>query len=176
LREICYDLSPTDLRDWGLKTTLEALLDQASARTNAKCKFECPDELPELDGSIDLHIFRILQEAISNVIKYAKATEVSLNVEMENDELVFNVVDNGKGIDFTAAMKQARQGGLGMTGMQERVGIIRAYYPATLTVRSKPGRGTLTRLAIQVPKAPAPAVPKAVPKGPSALEMLASED
>jgi len=152
LREICYDLSPTDLRDWGLKTTLEALIDQAAQRSNIKFVFECPDELPAFDGSIDLHVYRILQESINNVIKYAKSTDVSLKVAWETDGLTFVLSDNGKGIDFTAAMKQARQGGMGMSGQQERVGIIRSYYPATLTVRSNPGKGTLTRLAIQVPQ------------------------
>ena len=151
LREICYDLSPTDLRDWGLQTTLEALIEQASDRTSAKCTFQCNYEIPQFEGSIDLHIFRVLQESINNVIKYAQATEVKLSVDNQDGDLVFAVRDNGKGIDFTQAIKNAREGGMGMSTMQERVGLIRVYYPATLTVRSKPGRGTMTRLAIQIP-------------------------
>jgi signal transduction histidine kinase len=177
LREICYDLSPTDLRDWGLRTTLEALVEQASGRSTAHCIFECPSDLPDLDGSIDLHIFRILQESLNNSVKYAKATEISIIVAYTDGELLFTIQDNGKGIDFTAAMKQARQGGTGMSGMQERVGIIRSYYPATLSVRSKPGRGTTTKLLIQLPPETIPQPSKKPPADErSALEMLAADE
>lgn len=151
IREICYDLSPADLRDWGLRTTLEALVDQASGRTSARCVFDCNCEIPELQGSIDLHIFRILQESITNVIKYAQATEMLLSVVRDGKDIIFTVKDNGKGVDQSRALKQSREGGMGMSSIKERVGLIRVYYPAQVTVKSMPGKGTTTRLAITLP-------------------------
>jgi signal transduction histidine kinase len=151
IREICYDLSPSDLRDWGLRTTLEALVDQAGARSGVDCIFDCPGELPELRGSIDLHIFRILQESVTNVIKYAQAAEMVLSVAHEGKDLVFTVKDNGKGLDESAAAKVPRQGGMGTSSIQERVGLIRVYYPVSISIRSTPGKGTITRLAITLP-------------------------
>ena len=138
----------------GLRTTLEALVEQAGQRVKATCTMACPEELPELDGSVDLHIFRILQESLNNVARHAQATEIALTVHADRGGLTFTLTDNGKGLESTGSVKKAAHGGMGMTGMQERMGIIRSYYPATLTVRSQPDRGTITTLTIQLPSEP----------------------
>jgi signal transduction histidine kinase len=152
LREICYDLSPSDLKDWGLPTTIEALLDQVSHRTGAECELICHDEIPPLEGPVELHIFRILQEALNNSAKYAEASSISITTDMEESWLVFRVEDNGKGFDSVGQQAKAtKDGGMGMGSMLERTQLIQCFYPAKLETRSHPGRGTVTRLAIKLP-------------------------
>lgn len=152
LREICYDLSPSDLRDWGLPTTIEALLDHLSQRTGAECELVCNDEIPTLEGPVELHIFRIIQEALNNSAKYSGASYVSVTSDIEEGWLVFRVEDNGKGFDQDGSQpKASKEGGTGMGSMLERTQLIQCFYPAKLETRSQKGRGTITRLAIKLP-------------------------
>lgn len=152
LREICYDLSPSDLRDWGLQTTIEALLDQVSQRTGADCELICKDELPALEGPVELHIFRIIQEALNNSAKYSEASFMSITTEIEEGWLVFKVEDNGKGFSQELLLaKGGKDGGMGIGSMQERAQLIQGFYPSRLEIRSQPGRGSITKLSIKVP-------------------------
>lgn len=151
LREICYDLSPSDLKDWGLQTTLEALLDHVGQRMSAEANLVCEIEIPNLDSSVELHIFRILQEALNNCAKYSAATQIELSIKMQNGWLVFSISDNGKGFESGEHQARTKDGGMGMSSMQERVELIRTLYPARLQVFSQPGQGTTTALSIKLP-------------------------
>lgn len=150
LREICYELAPSDLKDWGLNTTLEALLEQVAQRTGAKCMLNFVDNVPSLDSFIELHIFRIIQEALNNAAKYSGATQISVTAELKHGWLSFEVRDNGKGFDSTQVAAATKHGGMGRTSMQERVEMIRAVFPTRLDVTSQPGEGTTTTLFIKV--------------------------
>jgi signal transduction histidine kinase len=151
LREICYELSPSDLKDWGLKTTIEALLEQAAQRTGANCILNCNMEIPSLDSSIELHIFRILQESLNNAAKYSGATQMAVSVELKHGWLSFTVQDNGKGFDQTAEpTARTKDGGMGRTTMQERIELIRTLFPARLDIASVPGEGTTMTLFIKI--------------------------
>jgi signal transduction histidine kinase len=152
LREICYDLSPSDLRDWGLSTTIEAMLDHVSQRTGAECELICNDEIPPLEGPVELHIFRIIQEALNNSAKYSGASYITVTSDVEDGCLVFRVEDDGKGFDPVPGHPRAtKDGGTGMSSMQERTQLIQCFYPAKLDMKSEPGRGTITRLSIKLP-------------------------
>lgn len=151
LREICYDLSPSDLKDWGLQTTIEDLLDQVSQRTGADCSLACDIEIPTLESSVELHVFRIVQEALNNSAKYANATSIVVSVRISNGWLQFSVQDNGRGFDSAEGTGRHKDGGMGMSSMQERVELIRTLYPARLQVISQPGKGTATTLSVKVP-------------------------
>lgn len=149
LREICYDLSPSDLRDWGLQTTLEDLLDQVSQRTGAECSLACEIEIPELDTSVELHIFRVIQEALNNSAKYSGASSIVVTIESNAGWLTFTVSDNGKGFEAADLTGRTKDGGMGMSSMQERVELIKCLYPARLQLASEPGRGTKTTLLVK---------------------------
>jgi signal transduction histidine kinase len=150
LRDICYELAPSDLKDWGLQTTLEALLESVAQRTDAECTMQCKVEIPSLESSVELHIFRILQETVNNSAKYSGASEITLKVTFRSGRLTFVVEDNGKGFDPTEAGARTKDGGMGWTSMQERIELIRGIYPARLEVQSQPGTGTTTTLSLQV--------------------------
>jgi signal transduction histidine kinase len=150
LREICYELSPSDLKDWGLNTTLEALVEQVAARTGANCMLNFVDNIPSLDSFVELHIFRIIQEALNNSAKYSGASQISVTAELKHGWLSFEVRDNGKGFDASQLSGPSKHGGMGRTSMQERVEMIRAVFPTRLDVTSQPGAGTTTTLFIKV--------------------------
>jgi signal transduction histidine kinase len=151
LREICYDLSPSDLKDWGLKTTIEALLEQVASRTKAQCTLNCDVDIPSLDSFVELHVFRIIQESLNNTSKYSGANQIAVTVEFKHGWLSFAVRDNGKGFDPAAEPAgRTKDGGMGRTSMQERVELIRTLFPARLDITSQPGQGTTTTLFIKV--------------------------
>jgi signal transduction histidine kinase len=151
LREICYDLSPSDLKDWGLQTTLEALLEQVAKRCGAECVLNCEMEIPGLESSVELHVFRIVQESLNNCAKYSGASQISTTVQVSRGWLQFIVADNGCGFDAEEQPSgRTKDGGMGMTSMQERIELIRTLYPVRLEVESQPGQGTKTTLSIKI--------------------------
>lgn len=158
LREICYELSPSDLHDWGLKTTLEALVEQVARRTEAQCAFYCNTEMPKLEPSVELHIFRIVQECLNNSAKHSAANHVTLTVDYDDTELIFTVRDDGKGFDpaEVGARHATRDGGIGMSSMRERTELIRAFYKADVAIKSEPRGGTTTALKINLGKKAGP--------------------
>src|SRR6202000_192659 len=82
LRDICHDLAPRDLIDWGLKTVIEDLLERVEERTGADCIFDCEGELPDFPYPVQLHIYRIVQELLNNVEKYAEASRIDVNIKV----------------------------------------------------------------------------------------------
>lgn len=151
LREICHDLAPRDLRDWGLPTVIEDLLNRIEERTGAECTLVCDGDVPELPGEVQLHVYRIVQESLNNVEKYAQATRVVVNIEVVDDTLVFEIKDDGIGFDLAARLaRRGREGGIGMGSIRERTELIRSYLPARLTIDSRISGGTTTKLELKL--------------------------
>lgn len=151
LREICYDLSPRDLSDWGLATVVEDMLSGMEQRTGIDCQLYCDIDIPVVPAAVLLHIYRIIQESINNAEKYAQPTRATVTMEMESEKFVVTIADNGKGFDTDAAgEKSSRAGGLGMGSLRERADLIRCFFPTKLFVNSTPGKGTKVRLEIDL--------------------------
>lgn len=152
LREICYELSPSDLSDWGLSTTLKALVEQVSRRTTAECAAYCDIEMPPLEPSVELHVFRIMQECLNNSANHSQAEHITLTIDFENSELIFTVRDDGKGFDpiEVGARHATKEGGIGMSSMRERTELIRCFYKADLSVKSESKTGTTMALKIKL--------------------------
>ncbi|HEX5690073.1 MAG TPA: ATP-binding protein, partial [Roseiflexaceae bacterium] len=90
-------------------------------------------------SAIEIALYRLAQEALTNILKHAQATSVSLIVEQRVDMVQMIVEDNGAGFDVVAARRSAHtEQRLGLVGMNERV----AQLSGTLTIESTPGRGT----------------------------------
>lgn len=152
LREICYELSPSDLNDWGLKTTLEALVEQVAKRTEAECSFYCHADMPKLEPSVELHIFRVMQECLNNSANHSGAKHITLTVDYEDGELILTVRDDGKGFDpiEVGARHATKNGGIGMSSMRERTELIRCFYKAEVSINSEPKTGTTTALKLKL--------------------------
>jgi signal transduction histidine kinase len=143
-RRIIEDLRPSSLSNLGLVAALEILLREFATRSEIKVV----DDLAPVSVSdaAQLTIYRLVQEALTNVVKYAKASEVSVTLQPSGDGgAVISVRDNGVGFD-TSQPKLARHGLIGMRYRVEADG-------GTMRLESSPGRGTLIEATL--PQAPA---------------------
>lgn len=152
LRDVCNDYAPRNLQDWGLKVSIEGLLERVEERSGISCQLDVETELPRLPEMIQLHIFRIVQEALNNAEKYSSASQITVKIEEPRDHVyAFTVNDNGAGYDVSLLDEERTEaGGMGMTSMRQRAEIIRSLYLTQLSFASKPGEGAEVRLEVTV--------------------------
>ena len=151
MRDLCNDFVPKQLQDWGLKPAVVDLVERVGRRSGMETKTHCSSEIKKLPEPVQLHVFRILQEWINNVEKYASATKLDVRLE-ESAEGVLRlmIVDNGKGFDSAEPVdSRTAQGGRGLQNLKERVELIRCYFNARLVMDSKPGIGSWLDLQIK---------------------------
>ena len=123
VRRISHDLRPSMLDDLGLETALVSLKDDFCERTGIESDLKV--KLPEhrLPDDIEITVYRIVQEALINIEKHAKASHVSLTLEADTDGVVVNVIDDGVGFDLRTREKTPYEG-IGLTNMRERAEIL----------------------------------------------------
>lgn len=145
LRHLSHELRPTILDDLGLLPALRFLAEGASARGGIP--IEVRGELRRRLGSrIETAIYRVVQEALNNLIKHARATRASVRVEKEDERVRCSVRDDGTGFDVAAAVSGSGQGCLGLLGIRERLHAV----GGTLEITSAPGKGTELMVSIPV--------------------------
>jgi two-component system CheB/CheR fusion protein len=140
VRTLALQLRPPALDDLGLAATLANYVEQWSARVLVAVDFHSIGmEEQRLPSSIETALYRVAQEALTNVLKHAQATSVSLIVERREHTAHMIIEDDGRGFDVGAARRSAHtEQRLGLVGMQERV----AQLGGTLTIEAAPGHGT----------------------------------
>nr|WP_298144670.1 sensor histidine kinase [uncultured Pseudomonas sp.] len=134
VRDVATALRPPIL-DAGIASAIEWQVRRFEARTQIPCLVEVPEQVPELSDSKAIGLFRILQEALTNVMRHAGAHSVQVRLSLEQDELCLWVSDDGKG--FVAEQRKPGQS-FGLVGMQERVLML----GGRLSIDSRPGEGT----------------------------------
>jgi PAS domain S-box-containing protein len=147
IRLLAQDLRPPALDAIGLNLTLKDLGHRFAKRTHISVKYE-GQELPSLPDTINISLYRFLQEALTNVAKHASATQVQVKLSYENALIKLSIKDNGQGFDprlQSQAAHHRRFSGLGLLGMHERLAQLRGQ----LVIDSHPGGGTY--LEAQVP-------------------------
>ena len=145
LRRMARDLRPRVLDDLGLLSGVEWLAEDLRERTDLDVRFHSSGEPGELRGDQELGAFRIVQEALSNIEKHARASTVDVSIDSTTDGLRVSIRDNGIGFDVipeTGAF--ARLGRYGILGMQERARL----NGGDLQIGSEPGVGTTVTLAL----------------------------
>jgi len=142
VRRIASELRPRILDDLGLWEAVEWQAQNFQARTGIVCDCECSLEEVHLNRDQSTVVFRIFQEALTNVVRHAQATKVEVLIENMADEFVLTIKDNGRGI--TQDEKTARLS-LGILGMQERAHLAGGH----VDVVGAPGHGTL--VAVRIP-------------------------
>ncbi len=120
-RRIAYNLRPSDLDELGLAAACRNFCKEIQARTNlnVKCSFASLNH--RLPPAMELNLFRIVQEALTNVEKHAHARTVRLRLSFQGDSVVLRIQDDGRG--FAPQRSRARRGkwrGIGLTNMRER--------------------------------------------------------
>ena len=136
-RRVISDLHPTILDDLGLVAALEWQCGQFHKRTGITCKVnstEDKDEERRLDKTQAINLFRIFQEALTNVSQHSGATRVGVEFHQDDDEVVLSISDNGRGLSESQVIAQTSYG---MRGMRERV----AQLDGQIIFDSPPGGG-----------------------------------
>lgn len=142
VRHIIYDLRPMALDDLGLIPTLKKYLKTIEEYfKQTQIHFICIGEERRFPAQYEVALFRLIQEAVQNVMKHAEASEVVVKLESQRDFITVVVRDNGKGFD----MEQKKPASFGLIGMRERVDILDGDF----SIDSQIGKGTV--VVIQIP-------------------------
>jgi signal transduction histidine kinase len=144
LRRYSHELRPTVLDDLGWIPAIRFLAEGVSKRANLRIQIKTT-VAGRLPGSIEIALYRIVQEALTNAAKHAKASRVGIRIGRKNRVFCCSIEDDGVGFDIRAVESNGKQRGLGLIGIQERLNAI----GGTLLIESAPGRGT--KLLIQLP-------------------------
>ena len=122
VRQISLDLRPSMLDDLGLVPALRSLLDQQGRRASVGVRLSAENIPEKLDPEIQTTCFRIAQEAITNALRHAGATQIDVDLRRENGKLRLLILDNGTG--FVVESAQAQSVGLGLIGIKERAALV----------------------------------------------------
>jgi two-component system, NarL family, sensor histidine kinase DegS len=146
-RRLIFDLRPMSLDDLGLVPTLRKFVPEFGDKAGFNAQLRVMGEDVRLPGSLEPTIYRIVQEALNNARKHAKARNVEVVISFQSDVVSAAVRDDGVGMDV-AAMEARLDGSknLGVTSMRERAQLEKG----TLELRSQPGKGTEVRAAFRV--------------------------
>ncbi len=143
LRRIARGLRPPPLDELGFAAALTGHAHDLGAAYDMRVEVDSPEDLPRLEPDIELAVYRIVQEALSNVVRHAGARRVTLTLAARETSLSAVVEDDGRG--FVPEADAAHPTGLGLIGMRERA---RAA-GGSLVIESRPGRGT--RVEVEIP-------------------------
>jgi len=135
IRSIARDLRPPVLDALGLRVAMQTYCTEFTRRTHLPVIFEAEDSLPELPDAYKITLYRTLQEALTNVIKHAQASQVWVDLSLDDDQVTLTIQDNGIGF----GEEKHGSNGIGLAGLHERITIA----GGTLTVSSMPKRGTI---------------------------------
>lgn len=139
VRQFSQNLRPSLLDDLGLLPTLEELTEDMNRQVGLQAQFLVLGKRRRLSSEVELTLFRIVQEALSNVRKHAKATEVATTIELSDSTVRVTIEDNGIGFRAPALSSDLRaEDGLGLIGMHERARLL----GGDLVIDSEPGCGT----------------------------------
>ncbi|MDR3610008.1 MAG: response regulator [Ignavibacteriaceae bacterium] len=139
VRKLSVDLRPSMLDDLGLVPALRWYVDRQSVRAGISAKVTVDESITRFSSEVEITCFRVAQEALTNIIKHAQATQVDIMLYYEENELHLKIIDNGIGFNFFSAVQRSLKGeSMGILGMQERVELI----GGRIKITSKPGGGT----------------------------------
>jgi PAS domain S-box-containing protein len=153
VRTISYLLYPPMLEEMGLKSAISWYLEGFAQRSGMKTTFDVSGDLPRLSRDVELAIFRVLQESLTNVHRHSGSPTVQVRLGMEGDVAFLEVSDQGKGIPIEVLTASRRDSmpalGVGLRGMSERT----RQLGGTLELSSGT-RGTTVRATIPCQEAP----------------------
>jgi len=147
VRDLAYDLRPPSLDELGIVDTLEQYCQDCSAKYDIEIEFFPVGVIESvLSRDVKITIYRLVQEAISNVRKHADADRVMVRLISSHPNTILRIEDDGKGFDVGASMAEAGQEKrLGLLGMKERVALLNGK----ISISSQPGQGT--KIFVELP-------------------------
>ncbi|MEA1969114.1 MAG: cache domain-containing protein [Thermodesulfobacteriota bacterium] len=144
VRDMAYRLRPRVLDDLGLADALESLLADFEKRSNVSCVFR-HEKIPKISNTLATALYRIGQEAITNSLRYSKATTILVELKTDEEGIILNIEDNGCGFD---PGKNRNLNGFGLEGMRERASLV----GGKLDIYSRISKGTTICCKIKLKK------------------------
>jgi signal transduction histidine kinase len=146
VRKVTFNLKPPVLGDYGLQAGLNVFITEIGKLTNIDLALDAKGEVDRLPQKIENNIFRIIQEAINNAIKYSDAPKIEVILRQSPSEIVATVRDEGRGFDtrIVDARSVNIESGRGFFNMYERT----EYVNGHLEISSVPGKGTTVELRV----------------------------
>lgn len=139
VRAVTFNLTPPELRDYGIVPTLNKLVDQLSQLTGKPIYFENKTDFNgRFDSLIETNLYRVVQEAVNNALKYAEASFILITLSHSSEKLSIVIDDNGKGFDQDSVTRRSGDSGLGLFFMKERI----SYIDGRIFINSNIGEGT----------------------------------
>lgn len=146
VNRIVHDLRPRLLDDYGLVAAIRGYAEERLEQAGIDVTVEVTGAEARLPPHVEMGIFRVVQEAVNNIVRHSDATHACIRLGCETEHFVVEIHDDGRGFEVSAILGGSRQNGcLGLLGMQERVALI----GGTLEIDSAPAAGT--RIRVQVP-------------------------
>jgi two-component system sensor histidine kinase DegS len=149
VRRVTFNLKPTVLGDYGIQAALNVFIREIGKLTDTKLVYKVSGEMSyRLPQQVENNMFRIVQEAINNALKYSGAEKIEVLFEQREHDILVTVTDTGKGFDEKLISKGSTniESGRGFFNMYERS----EYINAKLEIKSSPGMGTTVVLTVPV--------------------------
>lgn len=143
LRNISHNMMPALLMKAGLFQALEELTHRLEFASGIRFSLNHDPDIPEIKNDSAIHLYRIVQELINNILKYSQATEVHISANLENNLLTIMIEDNGKGFN-TDELKKSK--GNGWYNIHSRLQLINGE----IELDSQPGHGTVAAVTLPV--------------------------
>jgi signal transduction histidine kinase len=155
VRNLSYDLRLPGLDEMGLVKALEIYCEETSENGKVQVEFQSAGmSVIDLDGNMEIHIYRLIQEGLNNIRKHANADNASILLLGSSPNIILRIEDDGRGFDvksqeiLSAATKR-----MGLRSMQERVSLLQGQ----MMIQSQPMKGT--KIFIKIPMKETPANP-----------------
>lgn len=146
-REISYNLMPSVLDDFGLAPALQLLAERFGAQTGVRVTFVAQGMADRLPGPVEIALYRIVQEALTNAVRHGEAKLVAIQIFRSGGEIRLTIEDDGRGMDPDRSIERRVVGsGIGLASMRERV----TSFRGELDIESSPGNGTLITVHLPI--------------------------
>ena len=141
VKQICTELRPAILTHFGLLPAIEWYVQTLEKRSGIRCSFKMGARIPLLSEDLGLVIFRIVQEASTNILRHSGATEMSVDIKRESGNLMLTITDNGRGI---SPEEISSPHSFGIIGIRERV----HFWGGQSHIEGIPDKGTVLKIVI----------------------------
>lgn len=145
IRDVSLRLRPLMLDDLGLEPTIRWLVKSFTKRTEIPVNLQINGFAERVVPQLETALYRIVQESLTNVTRYAEASHVNVNLTNLGDRITLFVEDDGKGFDATGILDDTQRSGLGLHGIKERVNLLDGQFD----IQSEIGAGT--QILVDIP-------------------------
>jgi two-component system sensor histidine kinase UhpB len=143
VRRLAVHLGPSVLEDLGLRAAMEWLVDRVRLEAGLTVDLRLEGDCDDVSSEVAVAVFRVVQEALTNVVRHAQARRVGVRLTAHADTLELAIEDDGRG--FSVEQARGRPGSsIGLFGMSERIALVDGH----IEIDSKPGRGTTVHATV----------------------------